>query len=62
VFRIDDYPTGVRPVVKDRFKKFSTVLIDTYIPPFNRYSQNLVDAVVRLGIKRITTGGVNNEY
>jgi len=136
VFRIDDYPTGVRPVVKDRFKKFSTVLdefesrntsyilgvvpalvdeddieyllslkfasialhgydhnfycfdelkdnreefkdsftseiydslshglsilkdfnIDTYIPPFNRYSQNLVDAVVRLGIKRITTG------
>lgn len=136
MFRIDDYPTGVKPIIENRFKKFSIVLdefesrhiqyilgvvpalideddieyllslkyasialhgydhnfysfnerydnrdefkdtitveiyeklrqgleilkdftIDTYIPPFNRFEQKLVDAIVQLGIKRITTG------
>lgn len=134
MFRIDDYPTGVRPIMNDRFTKFDIVLqefeqrdipyllgvvpalineddieylkslknlnvalhgydhhffcfneynreefkgcsthhiytqllaglkilqdfdISTYIPPFNRYSQNLVDALIDANIETITTG------
>ena len=30
--------------------------INTYIPPFNGYSQNLIDALIEAGIDTITTG------
>ena len=135
LFRIDDYPTGIKPVIPNRFDEFDKVLlefekrklkyllgvvpylineedvdylkklnyavialhgydhnfhtftesnreefkgwntqsiiaklkygldtslkdftIDSYIPPFNNFSQNLIDALVELNFNTITTG------
>jgi len=135
LFRIDDYPTGVKPVIPNRFTEFNKVLvefekrelsyllgvvpylidqedidylktlkhavvalhgydhnyhtftelnreefkgwntqsivaklkhgldtslkdfsIDAYIPPFNNFSQNLIDALIELNFNTITTG------
>lgn len=135
LFRIDDYPTGIKPVIPNRFAEFDKVLlefekrqlkyllgvvpylineedidylkslkcavialhgydhnfhtfteanreefkgwntesiiaklkygletslkdfiVDSYIPPFNNFSQNLVDALVELNFNTITTG------
>ena len=135
LFRIDDYPTGVKPVISNRFVEFDKVLsefekrelkyllgvvpylineedvdylkglkhaiialhgydhnfhtftelnreefkgwntqsiiaklkygldtslkdfiIDAYIPPFNNFSQNLIDALIELNFKTMTTG------